>query len=380
MKKISLILFAVMAVACSQAPQLTKSGINPDDFISERDGEPVALYTLSNSAGMEVCITNYGGRIVSWMAPDKDGGFKDIVFGFSKIDDYYIENNDTNWGAALGRYANRIDGGKLEIDGVEYQLVQNDNGLHCLHGGEIGWLHKVYSVEEYDSTHLKLKMFSPDGDSGFPGNVTAYVTYTLKENNALDIDYEATTDAPTVINMSNHSYFNLSGDPVNYSILEHELYVNADYYTPVNDVLIPAKMAEPVEGTPMDFRQMTLVGARIGDDYEQLVAGNGYDHNWVIKREEGDGIIEVARMLCPKTGIQLSVWSYEPGLQVYSGNFLDGTIAGRYGAYPFRSAMCLETQHYPDSPHHQGEWPNVVLRPGETYKSFCEFKLDVVTE
>ena len=361
-----------MIVGCGQksATTLTKSGLNPEDFNAERDGATTALYTLTNKAGMEVCITNFGGRIVSIMVPDRDGEFKDVVHGFSTVQDYFPENHKTDFGATIGRYANRINQGKITVDGVEYQLPQNNYG-HCLHGGPNGWQYKVAEVVESDGSHVKLKFDSPDGEANFPGHVTAFVTFTLTEDNAIDINYEATTDKTTVINMTNHSYFNLSGDGNN-SIEGNELYINASNFTPVDDTFMTTGEIVPVEGTPMDFRTAKKIGQDINADYDQLHNGKGYDHNWVLDTK-GDQTALAAELYCPESGIVLKEYTNEPGVQVYVGNFLDGTNTGKRGVtYNFRTAVCLETQHYPDTPN-KPEWPTALLKPGETYHSFCRF-------
>jgi len=328
------------------------------------------VYTLKNDSGMQVNITNFGGRVTSILVPDRDGVERDVVLGFDKLEDYYPENNLTDFGAAIGRYANRIDSGHLSIDGVEYSLPRNNFG-HCLHGGPTGWQYKPYEVESVSESSLKLKMVSPDGDNGFPGEVTAYVTYTLTPDNKLDISYSATTTAPTVVNMTNHSYFNLSGDPANHSITDDYLYVNASSYTPIDSTCMTDGTILPVEGTPMDFTSAHKIGDRIGEtDFVQIANSNGYDHNYVLDTK-GDINTLAASLYCEKTGIILEVYTDEPGIQVYSGNFLDGSVKGKGGvSYKQRAAVCLETQHYPDSPN-KPQWPSVVLRPGDTYTSHC---------
>ena len=367
---------AVMILGCAEkAPVLTKSGLNPEDFKAERDGAPIALYTLTNKAGMEVCVTNFGGRIVSAMVPDNKGEFKDVELGFDNIQDYFPENNATDFGATIGRYANRIANGKITVEGVEYQLPQNNYG-HCLHGGPNGWQYKVAEVVEADGSHIKLKFDSPDGDANFPGHVTAFVTFTLTEENAIDIRYEATTDKTTVINMTNHSYFNLAGDPANHCVEDDELYLNASNFTPVDDTFMTTGEIAPVEGTPMDFREPKLVGKEIEADYDQLHNGKGYDHNWVLDTA-GDDTVVAAELYCPETGIAMKLYTDEPGVQVYAGNFLDGTATGKKGVvYNFRHAICLETQKYPDTPN-KPEWPTALLKPGETYKAHCVFAFSV---
>lgn len=330
------------------------------------------LYTLKNDSGMQVSITDYGGRIVSLLVPDRDGVLRDVVLGFDDLKDYYPERNETDFGASIGRYANRIKDGLVTIDGKQYQLPRNNFG-HCLHGGTRGWQYQFYKAVEVSGNSLKLERISPDGDQNFPGNVKAYVTFTLTEGNALDIRYEATTDAPTVINMTNHAYFNLSGDPANHSICDDELYINASSFTPVDDTFMTTGEIWPVEGTPMDFRTPKLVGRDIDADYEQLRNGRGYDHNWVLDSACDDSMV-AAELYCPASGIDMKVYTDEPGIQVYAGNFLDGTVTGKGGVvYQRRTAICLETQKYPDTPN-KPEWPSALLRPGETYTSHCVFE------
>ncbi len=377
MKKTIISLCAALAlVACGQKEQvtLTASGLNPADFVSEYNGAPTALYTLTNEAGMEVCITNFGGRIVSIMVPDRDGKMQDVVLGFDKISDYFPENNASDFGAAIGRYANRINQGRFTLDGTEYQLPQN-NFQHCLHGGPTGWQYQVYECVEADATHVKLLRVSPDGDNNFPGEVKAYVTYTLTPDNKIDIAYEATTSAPTIINMTNHSYFNLSGDPNN-PITDDLLCLNSTSFTPVDNTYMTTGEILPTENTPFDFRTLAVIGDRINADDEQIRNGNGYDHNWVLDTQ-GD-ITKLAGLLySPASGITLKLYTDEPGVQIYTGNFLDGTVTGKKGiVYKQRSAICLETQHYPDSPN-KPQWPSVVLRPGETYHSHCIYAFSV---
>lgn len=379
MKKYLVIALAALAtVACApkkEAAPAPKHGLDPANFQTEYNGKKLDLYTLTNASGMEVAITNFGGRIVSIMVPDKNGNYTDVVLGFDNVKSYFPENGDCNYGAALGRYANRIDDGKFSIDGVEYELPHND-GDNCLHGGATGWHNKVYDVVEADASHLKLKMDSPDGDMLFPGNVTAFVTYTLTDNNAIDIKYEATTDAPTVINMSNHSYFNLGGDPAGHSVCDEIMYINASGYTPIDETSIPFGTIDPVAGTPFDFTTPRLIGAEIGADNQQLKNGSGIDHNYVLDTK-GDESAVACRLVNPGNGITLEIYTNEPGLQVYTGNFLDGSAVGKGGkAFAWRGAICLETQHYPDSPN-EPQWPSTTLRPGEKYYSHCVFAFSV---
>lgn len=364
---------AALCAACSSAEQPTRSGLKASDFQTTIEGQTTDLYTLTNASGMEVCITPFGGRVVSILVPDREGVMRDVVLGFDNINDY--QHVPSDFGAAIGRYANRIAQGKFTLDGVEYQLPQNNFG-HCLHGGPEGWQYKLYEVAEATEQSLTLVMHSPDGDSQFPGAVEAKVTYTLTDENALDIAYEATSDRPTIINMTNHSYFNLAGDPTQ-TILEDELMINADHFTPVDDTYMTTGEILPVAGTPMDFRQPKAIGAEITNfDYEQLKNGNGYDHNWVLNTA-GDLSQPAVVLYSPASGIELTVYTDEPGIQVYTGNFLDGTAVGKHDiAYGQRVAICLETQKYPDTPN-KPEWPSAVLRPGERYTSKCIYQFGV---
>lgn len=363
-----------MLTSCvTNKTDLTLSGLNPQNFQTEINGKTTELYTLRNQSGMEVCITNFGGRIVSIMVPDKNGIMQDVVLGFDSINDYIYVPSD--FGASIGRYANRINQGRFVLDGDTIRLPQNNFG-HCLHGGPQGWQYQVYSANQPDRSTLELTRISPDGDQNFPGNVIAKVLFTLKEDNAIDIQYSATTDKKTIINMTNHSYFNLSGNP-SQPATDHILYINADYYTPVDSTFMTTGEILPVKDTPMDFTTPKPVGQDINNyDFVQLKNGNGYDHNWVLNTQ-GNIKQLAARLKSPDTGIVLEVYTDEPGIQVYTGNFLDGTVTGKKGmVYNQRASICLETQHYPDSPNKQ-EWPSVILEPGQTYKSECIFKFSV---
>ena len=369
-----------MAIAACAPSGVTMSGIDPSDFDGTYNGKATALYTLTNTSGMEVCITNFGGRIVSIMVPDRDGEFKDVVLGFDKISDYFPESNLTDFGAAIGRYANRIAQGRFTLDGTEYQLPQNNFG-HCLHGGTTGWQYQVYEAVDSTPASLTLAMHSPDGDNGFPGNVEATVKYVLTDDNRIEITYSATTDKPTVINMTNHSYFNLSGDPAGHSICEDELYIASHAITPVDDTFMTTGDIVSVSEYPdFDFSVPKLIGRDIEDGEEQqLLNGGGYDHNWVLDTECDLSRI-CASLYCPATGILMDVYSDEPGIQVYSGNFLDGTVTGKKGVtYAKRTAICLETQKYPDTPN-KPEWPSATLRPGETYTSHTTFAFSTINQ
>ena len=364
---------ALLMAACTpKAEKATDSGLLQSNFRTEVDGKNTDLYILRNKNNMEVCITNFGGRIVSVMVPDKDGQMRDVVLGFDSIQDYISKPSD--FGASIGRYANRINQGKFTLDGVEYQLPRNNYG-HCLHGGPQGFQYRVYDAVQLNPQELQLTYVAKDGEEGFPGNITCKVLMKLTDDNAIDIQYEAETDKPTIVNMTNHSYFNLDGDAG--SNAEHLLTIDADYYTPVDSTFMTTGEIVPVEDTPMDFRTPMPVGERINDfDFVQLKNGNGYDHNWVLNAK-GDINRRAASLKSQKTGIVLDVYTNEPGVQVYAGNFLDGSLTGKKGiTYNQRASVCLETQKYPDTPN-KPEWPSAVLRPGEKYMSQCIFKFSV---
>lgn len=377
-KTIILSAMALMAFsACNSKTQQavskeTLSGLNPANFESTVNGKKTELFTLKNEKGMEVCITNFGGRIVSIMVPDKNGKMKDVVLGFDSVADYV--NKPSDFGASIGRYANRIGKAQMVIDGDTIKLLKNDK-QNCLHGGPKGWQYQVYEGKQLDKQTLELTMKSPDGDQNFPGNVTAIVTYKLTNDNAIDIQYKATTDKKTVINMTNHSYFNLNGDP-NIVITNNQLYVNASNFTPIDMTLIPTGKIIPVSGTPLDFTKSKTIGTDINKDYDQLKFANGYDFNWVLDTKGSDKVL-AAKLVSPISGISLEVYTNEPGIQVYTGNFLSGFVKGKKGiAYKQRAAVCLESQHFPDSPN-KPDFPSVILEPGQTYYSHCIFKFGV---
>ena len=371
---IGMSLALLTACAPQQKENLTLSGLNPAKFETLVDGnKAVKLYTLKNATGMEVCITNFGGRLVSIMVPDKNGNMTDVILGFDNVSDYQNIAND--FGASIGRYANRINQGKITVDGVEYQLPQNNYG-HCLHGGPDGWQYKVYEANQLNDTQLELVLNSPDGDSNFPGNVVAKVVYTLTEDNAVDIAYEATTDKKTVINMTNHAYFNLNGDP-SVSSMNQILYIASDSITPVDATFMTTGEMMAVAGTPFDFNTPKAIEQDVTNfDNEQIKFGNGFDHNWVLNTK-CDITKLAAKLTSPVTGITMEVYTNEPGVQVYTGNFLDGTVTGKKGiVYPQRASVCLETQHYPDTPN-KAHWPSAILEPGQTYRSQCIYKFGV---
>ena len=373
MKRFSMwALSALLLASCATGEKPTASGLLKSNFQTEVDGKKTDLFVLRNANNMEVCITNFGGRIVSVMVPDREGVMRDVVLGFDSIRDYITIPSD--FGASIGRYANRINQGRFTLDGVEYVLPRNNYG-HCLYGGPNGFQYQVYDARQTGPQELELTYLSKDGEEGFPGNITCKVLMTLTDDNAIDIRYEAETDQPTIVNMTNHSYFNLDGDAGSNS--DHLLTIDADYYTPVDSTFMTTGEIAPVEGTPMDFRTATPVGARINDfDFVQLNNGNGYDHNWVLNTQR-DITHKCVTLESPKTGIVLDVYTNEPGIQVYAGNFLDGTITGKKGiVYNQRASVCLETQKYPDTPN-KPDWPSAVLRPGEKYNSHCVFKFSI---
>ena len=373
MKRFSMwALSALLLASCATGEKPTASGLLKSNFQTEVDGKKTDLFVLRNANNMEVCITNFGGRIVSVMVPDREGVMRDVVLGFDSIRDYITIPSD--FGASIGRYANRINQGRFTLDGVEYVLPRNNYG-HCLHGGPNGFQYQVYDARQTGPQELEFTYLSKAGEEGFPGNITCKVLMTLTDDNAIDIRYEAETDQPTIVNMTNHSYFNLDGDAGSNS--DHLLTIDADYYTPVDSTFMTTGEIAPVEGTPMDFRTATPVGARIDDfDFVQLKNGNGYDHNWVLNTQR-DITHKCVTLESPKTGIVLDVYTNEPGIQVYAGNFLDGTIMGKKGiVYNQRASVCLETQKYPDTPN-KPDWPSAVLRPGEKYNSHCVFKFSI---
>ena len=339
----------------------------------EVEGQPVDLYTLTNANGLVMTVTNYGGIVVSLTVPDKAGNLGDIVLGFSAVADYV--KNSPYYGCIVGRYGNRIGKAKFSLDGQEYALAAN-NGENSLHGGVKGFDKVIWAAKEVKTDNavgVELKYLSKDMEEGFPGNLDATVTYWLTNDNEFKIEYAATTDKPTVVNLTHHSYFNLAGEGSG-DILGHELTINADTYTPVDQGLIPTGKLEPVEGTPMDFRTATAVGARIDADFEQLKFGKGYDHNWVLNRKSAGDMELAATVFEPKSGRVMEVLTTEPGLQFYAGNFLDDSRTGKSGKVNgFRTGLCLETQHYPDSPN-KPDFPTVVLKPGETYKTSTIYK------
>lgn len=372
---------AIALASCDGSPkeQLTLSGLDFAKFDTVINEQPVGLVKMTNKQGMEVCVTNFGGRVVSIMVPDRDGKMTDVVLGYDNIQQYAdAENFGSDFGASIGRYANRIKNGQFKVNDSIIQLPQNNFG-HCLHGGPTGWQYQVYKIESYDAQSVKLSLVSPDGDNQFPGEVKATVTYTLTDGNALDIKMEAETDQTTIVNMTNHSYFNLNGDPTQ-PAMDMVMYINADKFTPADSTFMPTGEVRDVTGTPMDFRTPHAIQDSLRMDDEQVRFGNGFDHNWILNTN-GDDTQVAASLYSEKTGILLEAFTNEPGMQVYSGNFqgIDGEQDKvRKGGvkYPQRPSVCLESQKYPDSPNHP-EWPSPYLQPGEKYYSHLVFKFSV---
>ncbi len=346
--------------------------ITKDSFGITKDGTPVDLFTLTNANGLTAKITNYGGTLVSLIVPDKDGKMDDVVLGFDTVAEY--EEKSPYFGCITGRYANRIAGGTFTLDDVTYDQLAVNNGPNALHGGLVGFDKKVWDAEVVADS-LKLHTVSPDGEEGYSGTLDVMVTYTLTDDNALKIDYEAMTDKPTVVNLTNHSYFNLAGHDAGTEVmLAHEMMINADAFTPVADEnAIPTGEIRPVVGTPMDFTSPVPIGDRIDADCEQIQFGVGYDHNWVLKKTEDGELSLAARTTDPKSGRIMETWTTEPGVQFYTANWLDGFDGKNGSTCPKRCAFCLETQHYPDSPN-KPQFPTTELRPGEEYHSTTIYK------
>lgn len=361
--------------ACKSSTSKEESDINIDKVTVSSTNfgkigeQEVNLFTLRNLNGIEISITNFGGIITSIKTPDKNGKFADITSGFNTLEEYLGEH--PFFGAIIGRYGNRIAKGKFSIDGEQYSLAQN-NGVNSLHGGDIGFDKKIWSATMLKDG-LELHLVSPDMDEGYPGKLAVTVSYILTEDNQLKIKYSATSDKVTHCNLTNHAYFNLAGEG-NGQILDHLVTINADKYTPVDETLIPTGELADVRGTPFDFRKEKAIGKEIEADHQQIIYGKGYDHNWAIN---GKGLRLAAKVAEPNSGRQMEVWTSEPGMQFYTGNFLDGTITGKSGkSYPQRSFFCMETQHYPDSPN-QENFPSTILKPGELYETETSYKFSV---
>jgi aldose 1-epimerase len=353
------------------------SGVLPAASAFEQtvEGKEISLYTLKNKKGLQAAITNYGARLVSMLVPDKNGKLTDVVIGFDSIKGFLETKTDLYYGAIIGRYGNRIAKAKFSIDGIEYKLKAN-NGPNSLHGGPTGFEHRVWDVKPVGENALELGYISADGEEGFPGKLTVKVVYTLTDDNELKIDYEATTDKKTVCNLTNHTFFNLNG-PGSGSINGHQLMINADTYTPVDRTLIPTGKIEKVEGTPFDFRKATVIGDRVNDTTStQIKFGAGYDHNFVLNANKGTGLNFAASVLGEKSGVFMEVLTTEPGIQFYGGNFMGGKNIIKGAKDDHRTAFCLETQHYPDSPN-QPSFPSTLLEPGKLYKTTSVYKFSV---
>jgi aldose 1-epimerase len=372
---ISFVLLSFLAGYGCGDSQKINSPIHQEQF-GTVDGKPINIYTLTNEKGAEVKIINYGAIVVSLLIPDRDGKLANIVTGYDSLSGYV--NDRSFFGAIVGRYGNRVGKGKFQLDGKEYQLTINDGENH-LHGGSVGFYKAVWNAEPVEGKSgpsLKLTYVSPDGEEGYPGTVTTTVVYTLTNENEFEIKYEGKTDKTTILNPTHHSYFNLTGD-FNNTILDHELYIDADSITPVDKSLITTGELSAVENTPMDFRKPTTIGSRIKDKYEQLEFGQGYDHNWALNKYKKGEVQKVASLYDPKSGRLMDILTDQPGLQFYSGNFLNGTIKGTGGVvYQLRTGLCLEAQCYPDSPN-KPQFPSVVLKPGETYQQTTVYKFSI---
>jgi aldose 1-epimerase len=369
----ALALTALLGSLALGAGAQSAKNMDMQPFGKTSDGQEVFLYTLRNQSGMEVKITNYGGTITSIKVKDRHGKFNDVVLGFDNLDGYISKSNTSYFGALIGRYANRIAHGAFVLDGHQYHVPIND-GPNSLHGGLRGFDKRVWQAKDVSTARapeLELHYLSRDGEEGFPGNLSVTVRYSVSGENDLRLDYSATTDKDTVLNLTNHSYFNLAG-PGSGDILEHKLTLAADRFTPIDKTLIPTGAIKDVAGTPLDFRKATAIGARINEDDQQLKFAKGYDHNFVLNRS-GQGTELAAKVEEPRSGRVLEVFTTQPGIQFYSGNFLNGSVRGIGGVYNFRSALCLETQHFPDSPNHPN-FPSVVLRPGQEFHQTTIFR------
>lgn len=371
-----LVLFAATLLAgcsCGSLSQVKRS-----DFQAEIDGRKIDLYTLRNPSGMEMTVTNFGARVVELWVPDREGRFADVVLGHQTLDRYVNFTGERFLGATIGRVGNRICQGRFMLDSVAYTVPVN-NAPNSLHGGEKGFDMVVWNAEQVAPGKLILTYLSADGEQGFPGTLDVEMTYELTDDNAFVVTHHATTDRRTVVNLTHHAFFNLHGAGEG-SINDHILTIHADRFTPVDSTLIPTGELAPVEGTPMDFRVPTAIGERVDAPFEQLGHGSGYDHNWVLNRSSASDLELAATLYEPQSGRSMEVWTTEPGLQFYSGNFFDGTQIGKGGkSYDYRASLALETQHFPDSPNQSG-FPSTVLDPGQQYNHVCVYKFGVRTE
>jgi len=374
MRNLITILAVFAMIACTSQKKTKESSIalNPQAFDTIIDGKEIKLYTLKNDSGITVYLTNYGARIVGILAPDKNGKLADIVPGYSSIGDYM--NDKIYAGPIVGRFANRIGDARFILDGKEYNLFRNE-GDNTLHGGKKGLDKRIWTAVQNDNS-ITMTYLSPDGEEGYPGNLTIRKTYTLNPDNSLKIEYEAETDQPTVVNLTNHTYWNLKGEGDS-TILDHYCQINADSFTLIDKEWIPTGEIAPVAGTPFDFREGKTVGSDITADNKQLGNGLGYDHNWVLNKDSSCTFSFAAKLWEESTGRYIKVSTTEPGMQFYSGNFMDGSITGKSGRpYLYRSACIFETQHFPDSPNHEN-FPSTVLRPGEKYTQLTLYEFGV---
>lgn len=372
-KVIHLIVVSLLLFSCVKPQEKTIKRIDKKNFEKIVDGKQVGLYVLENDQGTVAEITNYGGKVVSLWLPDKSGNYEDVVLGHENIDDF-LNAKEKYFGALIGRYGNRIAHGKFTLDDKEYTLATN-NGANSLHGGDKGFDAVVWDAKQVDAQTLELTYLSKNGEEGYPGNLSVRVLYQLTDANELKIEYWATTDQSTVVNLTHHSFFNLHGAG-NGTINDHLLQIQAAHYTPVDAGLIPTGEIAAVEGTPFDFQESKPIGAELEVKNQQLDYGLGYDHNFVLE-QNGEGLNYAAKVVEPTSGRAMEVYTNEPGMQFYGGNFLDGSIVGKEGkAYEFRTAFCLETQHFPDSPN-QPDFPSTRLDPGEEYYSICVYKFSV---
>ncbi len=351
----------------------TKSGLNPHDFVGTVDGKATQLAILTNNNGMELTVLNYGAKVVSIMVPTKSGEYVDVVTGHNNLQEY-LSSEEPFFGSVCGRTGNRIAKGKFTLEGKEYQLAIN-NGPNNLHGGIKGFNAVVWDMEQLDAQSVKLTYLSKDGEEGYPGNLSVEMIYRLTDDNAFEIDYKATTDKTTIVNLTNHSYFNLSGMGDS-SVNDHLLTLHAPTYLPTDDTAIPYGKPESVKGTPFDFTTEHTIGSRIDEDFEQLHFGRGYDHTFVFDKKEGE-YAHALTCISPKTGVQMDIYTTEPGVQMYTGNWMSGNFEGKLGKrYPARSAVCFETQHFPDAIN-KPEYPSVILKVGDTFKSKTSHKFSV---
>ena len=349
-------------------------GFSEKDFQKSLDGKTTDLYILKNSKNTTAAFTNYGARIISLQVPDQSGKLTDVVVGFSGVNEY-INSTEPYFGATIGRYGNRIARGKFTLDGKEYNLFTN-NGINSLHGGKKGFQDVIWDTNQINDQSIEFSYFSKDMEEGYPGNLKVKVTYTLTDDNELSIDYYASTDKKTIINLTNHAFYNLNGEGSG-SILNHQLQINAEKFNPVDSTLIPAGKPSGIDGSPFDFRKPYSIGSRIEDDHIQLKYGKGYDHNYILNRGTSDDLFHAARVIGDRSGIIMDVFTTEPGLQFYSGNFMQGKNTFKNGSKDeFRTAFCLETQHFPDSPN-RPDFPSTVLDKGENYKSRTVYKFSV---